>query len=77
MSDYDVIMAVDFRRNPYRGIFSEIARELGVTPEAVNIGARRNRNARYIRLVLERVRERQAMIEEWDRLLNGGHYATC
>ena len=42
----------------YRGIFVEIAKEQGVTPEAVRQGFKRT-SPKYVRLVLEKIRSRK------------------
>jgi phage terminase Nu1 subunit (DNA packaging protein) len=47
----------------YRGIFTEIAQELGVTPDAVRMGYKRN-SPRYIGLILEKIRERKKIAAE-------------
>mgnify|MGYP007037466082 CR=1 FL=1 len=56
-------VSINFKKNPYRGVFTAVAREQGVTRSAV-IQAYYLNNARVIELVLAKVRAIQQGIQE-------------
>jgi predicted transcriptional regulator len=49
----------DLMRKPYRGIYSEIARERGVTPQAIVIAVWETKNVKIRDMVLQKIRERR------------------
>lgn len=54
----------DLTRKPYRGIYSEIARERGVTPQAIVIAVWVRKNAEIRDEVLRKIMERRKLEEE-------------
>lgn len=54
---------IDFSKNPYRGILTEVARELGITTQSVwksyNCG-----NYTVVKLVLRHVQQRQNVFNQ-------------
>lgn len=56
---------IDFSKNPYRGIFIEIADDQGVTRQAVSAALRR-KSTKYLRLVKEKIKERENLITTID-----------
>ncbi|HVZ38925.1 MAG TPA: hypothetical protein VHI13_06590 [Candidatus Kapabacteria bacterium] len=57
--------SVDLGHYPFRGIFTEIAREDGVSRQAVQQAARAG-NPRILRRVAEKIEERRAMVTKFD-----------
>ncbi len=55
-------------RNPYRGIFTEIAREQGVTPQAVRQSVMQN-NVRMIEILMQKIRERESVVKKFEKEL--------
>ena len=55
----------NLRKNPYRGILAEIARELGVKPQTIN-RRRRNRDPKILTLITAKVNEREAAVSDYD-----------
>ncbi len=51
---------INFKRNPWSGIFSEIAAEQGKTPQAVRQSWHR-RNVKTIELVKRKIEEREKL----------------
>ncbi len=56
---------VDLCHYPFRGIYTEIAREDGVTRQAVQQAARK-RNPRILDRIAEKIEERRAMLRKYD-----------
>ncbi len=56
----------DMTKYPYRGIYSEIAREEGVSRQWVRMAVEKHRNPRYLGLVAEKIAERQALIKKFN-----------
>jgi hypothetical protein len=54
----------DLTRKPYRGIYSEIARERGITPQAVVRAVWVRKNVEIRELVLAKIQERQILEEQ-------------
>jgi hypothetical protein len=54
---------INFRRAPYRGLISEIAREEGVTQGAIS-QALRMKNPKVMQIVADRARQRREAYEE-------------
>ena len=54
----------DLQRWPYRGIYSEIARERGVTPQAIIRAVWVRKNEEIRNRLLAKIRERQQLIEQ-------------
>lgn len=48
----------DLARKPFRGIYSEIARERGVTPQAIMSAVWNRKNLEVRGMVLEKIQER-------------------
>lgn len=53
----------DLARKPYRGIYSEIARERGVTPQAIMMAVWVRKNTEIRDEVLRKIRERRRLEE--------------
>ena len=53
-------------RNPYRGILTEIAKEQGVTPQAVRQAVMLN-NVRIIEILTQKIRERESIIKKFEK----------
>jgi len=53
-------------RNPYRGILTEIAKEQGVTPQAVRQAVMLN-NVRIIEILTKKIKERERIIREFEK----------
>ena len=53
---------IDFKRNPWAGIFTEIANETGKSPQNVRQNWKRN-HAPTLAMVKKKVEERQALAE--------------
>lgn len=62
-----MIMEIDIRKNPYRGILSQVAKERGVTKQAVT-AACKNRNYAVMKRISELVAERDAEIAKFPKL---------
>ncbi len=60
---------VDMRRAPYRGIYTELAEELGVSREAIRAAVTVHKNPRIIHLVAERVEQRKQEQRQAERRL--------
>lgn len=67
MDHRSTLEGIDFRQNPYKGVISEVAREEGVSQQAISDRVKR-RNVRTMRLVIAKVRERQAVVREFGGL---------
>lgn len=52
---------INFRKNPYRGIFREIASDFNITPQAVHNAWRRN-NTKIIRAVKKSLKKRTEVL---------------
>lgn len=57
---------IDLNKFPYRGILSEIARERGVTRQAVQQSATK-RNLETLELIVGKVRERMEKVNRYKR----------
>ena len=57
---------IDLNRFPYRGILSEIARERGVTRQAVQQSASK-RNLETLELIAEKVKKRMERVNRYKR----------
>ena len=57
--------SVDLNHYPFRGIFTEIAREDGVSRQAIQQAARAG-NPRILHRVAEKIEERRAMMKKFD-----------
>jgi predicted transcriptional regulator len=55
-------------RNPYRGIITEIAREQGVTPQAVRQSVMQ-KNVRMIEILMQKIRERESVVKKFEKEL--------
>lgn len=64
----DMENRVDLRRNPYRGVIAEIAREQGVSEGSVRY-ALRARNPRICEIFSRKVEERLKKVERFEVLL--------
>lgn len=54
-------------RGIYRGIYTEIARELGCTPQNVMRQVWDHNNAEMLKRVTAKIRERQAILDEFNQ----------
>lgn len=61
---------VDFQRQPYRGIISEVARELGVSQPSISARMKR-RDPVVLTLVLAKIKERERTVERFDAKISG------
>lgn len=57
---------VDFTKKPFKGIYTEIAKELGVSQQAISQAVRIHRNPRVLTLVTQKVKERKNAIRQFD-----------
>lgn len=55
-------------RNPYRGILTEIAKEQGVTPQAVRQAVMLN-NVRIIEILTQKIKERESIVRRYEKEL--------
>jgi len=62
---------IDFSKAPYKGIFTEVARELQITPQAVSNAVRKYRTPKVIDKVLIKVNERKEINERFSRAVVG------
>lgn len=58
------IEKIDFRKHPYRGIITELAKEFGITKGAISQAVRRYRNPRIISHILKKIEEREAILKK-------------
>jgi predicted DNA-binding protein YlxM (UPF0122 family) len=58
---------VDMHRYPFRGIYSEIAREEGVTRQAIQQAARKG-SPKILQRIAEKVEERKAMLKKYSKV---------
>jgi hypothetical protein len=49
-------------KNPYRGVITEIALEQGVTPQAIWNAIYRDRNARILAILADKIKERKQIV---------------
>jgi uncharacterized protein YqeY len=57
---------VDFTKKPFKGIYAEIAKELGVSQQAISQAVRIHKNPRILTLVTKKVKERKNAIKQFD-----------
>ncbi len=55
-------------RNPYRGILTEIAREQGVSPQAIRQAVLLN-NVRIIEILTQKIKERENIVRRYEKEL--------
>lgn len=60
---------INFLKAPYKGVFSEVARELMITPQAVRQAVIKHKNARMILLVNQKIAERKHAISRFEKLV--------
>lgn len=65
-------MKVDMRKNPARGIYSQIAREEGINRVTVKEAIEKHRNPRLCARFVEILEERKAELKRYDRAVKGG-----
>ena len=59
----------DYKRNPLRGILTEIARERGITRQSVQKSFKRG-NPFIVEAVTKKIMERELMVKEYQQLMN-------
>lgn len=64
-------LKIDFSKAPFKGIFSEVARELQITPQAVSNAVRKYRTPKVIDRVMAKVNERKQSNEQFNRTVVG------
>lgn len=64
----DIFKGISFRRYPFRGIYAEVAKDLGVQRQAVQKAARRG-NPDTLARIAAKIRERKQLAEELKALL--------
>jgi hypothetical protein len=57
--------AIDFKRHPYRGVFSEAADKLGIS----RVAARKSSSPKVRRLILKIIHERRELHREYESLV--------
>lgn len=57
------------RKNPYRGIISNVAREEGVSPQSIWNSYRKHKNPRIIAKISAKVREIDSIVKESEKAL--------
>lgn len=57
--------AVNLSRYPFRGIYTEIAREDGVTRQAIQQAARKG-NPHILNRIAEKIEQRKAMLKKYE-----------
>jgi hypothetical protein len=62
---------VDMNRFPFRGIYTELAEEEGVSRQAIQQAAAKG-NPKILSRVAEKVKERQSMVQEFNNVTTGG-----
>jgi hypothetical protein len=62
---------VNMNRFPFRGIYTELAEEEGVSRQAIQQAAAKG-NPRILGRVAEKVKERQSMVQEFNSISTGG-----
>ncbi|MEO5929174.1 MAG: hypothetical protein ABIR47_04525 [Candidatus Kapaibacterium sp.] len=59
---------VEMSRGPFRGIYAEIAREKGISRQAIQKGVRQKRPD-ILQLVAEKIEERKRKIDHYNRTI--------
>ncbi|MDB5034649.1 MAG: hypothetical protein JWQ98_1890 [Chlorobi bacterium] len=59
---------MEMSRGPFRGIYAEIAREKGISRQAIRQGVQK-RNPEILRMVAEKIEERKRKIEKYDKAI--------
>jgi predicted transcriptional regulator len=66
---------VEMSRGPFRGIYAEIAREKGISRQAIQKGVRQKR-PEILQLVAKKIRERARKIEHYTRTIEAIRIST-
>ena len=66
----EVILKDKLRKNPYKGVLSEIAKEQGVSPQAIWTAVYKSRNIRIMEILSMKMRQRKQHDDNINNLEN-------